>query len=248
MTADGLGEPTFLECAGLDSDVFELFYREVLEPAFPHAELEDLGKLSAGYLNPSEKYHGEVALRAGQPVGGALGEYYSASRVMLLGYLAVRGDQRGTGLGSALIRTVLDQWQRTVQPLALVAEVENPRYHGETAHGDPVARLRFYERLGAKLVPFSYFQPSVEEQSPRVRGMFLLSLDPRQETMPTAALLSFLDEYMLVCEGEGVVGVDPEYVAMCAQIAAWRDEIPLWPMSWADRVVPNEYEVRTGMG
>jgi hypothetical protein len=40
-------------------------------------------------------------------------------------------------------------------------EVEDPRYaQSNPALGDPQARVRFYERLGARALPVPYFQPA----------------------------------------------------------------------------------------
>ena len=117
----------FTECSDIDDETFGRFYRDVLEPAFPPAELSSLDVLRSAYRTPLPGYHGTVALRAGRPVGGALGEFSAASGVMLLSYLAVKSDQRGAGVGGRLLAEVLPQWREALRPAVILAEIEDPR-------------------------------------------------------------------------------------------------------------------------
>jgi GNAT superfamily N-acetyltransferase len=218
----------FAEAAGLSTQVFDRFYREVLVPAFPPEELEDIDVVRAAQNGPGASVPGVVALRDGEPVGGALGEYYPGAKIALLGYLAVRDDLRGTGLGTALLDRALPAWRRAFAPTAILAEVEDPRVRQAGPHGDPVARLRFYDRAGAKLLPIRYTQPSVGPGLPRVPGMFLICLDPALQSIPSDAVLAFLDEYM---ESMGSSTDEPDYLEMRRAIESRPDEIPLWPLS-----------------
>jgi hypothetical protein len=166
-------------------------------------------------------------------VGAALGEHYGSSNVVLLAYLAVRADCRGSGIGGALLGRALPAWRERFAPAAILAEVEDPRGRGAGPHGDPVARLRFYERAGAKVLPLRYFQPSVGRGMPRVHGMYLICLDAWRQAIPKDVVIAFLDEYMEVAEGHEAATADPEYLAVRGQADAWPDEIPLWLLSRA---------------
>jgi GNAT superfamily N-acetyltransferase len=231
----------FAACADVESQVFNRFYHEVLEPAFAPEELNDLETLRTEYLRPLPGFDGEIALQDGEPVGGALGEHYAASGVMMLGYLAVRADVRGRGVGSALLDDLQPKWRKSFRPTAILAEIEDPRYHKAGPRGDPLARIRFYDRIGAKLLPLRYFQPSLGCGLARVRGMFLICLDPGLEVVPTAPLLTFLDEYFAFYEGAKTKQTDPEYLALCNQVGAWSAEIPLWPLSRANEVPQSDF-------
>ncbi|WP_238146866.1 hypothetical protein [Ornithinimicrobium murale] len=58
----------------------------------------------------------------------------------------------------------------------MVAEAERPdRHTGSPEFGDPNARLRFYERHGARALDLPYFQPPIGDGEP-VHGMLLLAL------------------------------------------------------------------------
>jgi GNAT superfamily N-acetyltransferase len=224
------GNLVLAEAAGLSVDMFDRFYHDVLEPAFPPEELEDIDVVRETHHNPDARVPGLVAMSGGNPVGGALGEYYPRGAIMLLAYLAVRRDLRGTGVGTALLAGALPAWRQSVPARATVAEVEDPRFHQPGPHGDPVARLRFYERAGAKLLPVPYVQPSVGRGMPPVAGMFLICLDPWLESIRKDDVLAFLDEY--VESAGGGLGA-PDYRALRGRIESKPADISLWPMSRA---------------
>jgi GNAT superfamily N-acetyltransferase len=230
------GGLVFAESTELDEEVFDRCYKEVLEPSFPPEELNDLATLRAAYRTPLPGFHARVAMRDGEPVAGAFGEFSAASGVMLLSWLAVRGDLRGQGIGNALLTDLLPRWRRMFDPVAVLAEVEDPRCHQASRYGDPAARLRFYERMGAKLLPVSHVQPSISSGLPRVGGMFLICLDPDREEIPSGAVADFLDEYISFCEGEQVMRTDPQYRDLREQVLSWPTRMPLWPMSRASEV------------
>ncbi|HWE91660.1 MAG TPA: GNAT family N-acetyltransferase [Pseudonocardiaceae bacterium] len=237
----GRPDVAFVASTDLDDTVLTPFYQDILQPAFPADELISLDEFRTGYGSPSPVYHGTLALRGDEPVGGALGEYDPGSGLMLLAYLAIREDQRGTGLGTGLLNEVLPAWRAALTPTATIAEVEDPRFYRAGPHGDPVARLRFYERLGSTVLPLPYFQPALRPDVSRVRGMFLICLDPGRTGVSAAALATFMDEYVGLCEGPAARDADPEYRAFRDQITAWPDEVPLWPMSAADQVPVTSY-------
>jgi GNAT superfamily N-acetyltransferase len=236
----------FVRLSELSPELFDRFYHTVLAPAFPPEELEDIDTVRALHYEPSPHVPGSVALRTGDPVGGALGEHYGDANIVLLAYLAVRADCRGSGIGGALLERTLLSWQETLAPATILAEVEDPRCHTSGPHGDPAARLRFYERAGGKMLPLRYFQPSIGNGMPRVRGMLLICLDPWRESVPRDSVLAFLDEYMLEAEGSKARTTDVEYLDLRAQVDAWPDEVPLWPLSRVTRLPAAGQSCREG--
>ncbi|RBQ15200.1 hypothetical protein DP939_36990 [Spongiactinospora rosea] len=228
--------PVLVECADTDAELFRRFYETVLAPSFPPAELVGRDEALAYYRAPASGGLGTIALLDGEPVAGALGSHYRASGILLLDYLATRAQARGRGLGSALIDRVRREWVPRERPVAVLAEVEDPGLHPVTPFGDPVARLRMYERTGWSLLPLAYFQPALAPGLPRVRGMFLLCLDPPGGTVPASAVTAFLDAYMTGCEGAEAARSDPEFLALREQATAFGADIPLWPLSRASEV------------
>lgn len=224
-----------------DGPLLRRFYSEVLERCFGPAELVSADALAAGVAR------GDVGRTlvmvafgpGGEILGGIVGERYLGGKVFLLAYLGVRPDVRGKGVGTLLLAQADAHWYRTLRPQLTLGEVEHPMFHPSTDFGDPVARLRLYERTGSKVLRMPYFQPEVRKDGGRVYDMLLLALyaDPsvcclEDEGPRLAASLvgDFLDDYFGSSEGPDVVAGDPEY----RLLRAWADRpdgIALLPLS-----------------
>ena len=173
----GAPEPEVVQLSATDDALASEFYRSVLRPSFRDDELVDesdlLETIRAGSC------HLLVARDAdGTVLGGAVGDWYESSRVQLLSYLAARPGVRGRGLGTLLVRAAVDSWVELLDPLLVVGEVEDPRYYGndgpDSPYGDVVARVRFYEKLGVRLLPIPYAQPALRAGGHRVSHLLLM--------------------------------------------------------------------------
>lgn len=226
------GETVTARLSELPADAVAYVYRRLLIPSFRQEELVSLDEIRAAY-GPSGADPSIVITADDLPVAVMLGEWYVDHRVLLLSYLSVDRRIRGTGLGTRLVREVLPQWCEGREVLVL-AEVDDPRsWPASGDSGDPHARLRFYDRHGARLFPLRYFQPSLREGSPRVHSMLLLRLDRGLEASGEL-LAAFLQEYFTVCEGPEVLQ-EPQVSSL---IAAARDldlQRGAWPVSrWSE--------------
>jgi hypothetical protein len=186
------------------------FYDELLEPAFPPTELMTYDELTGAVESGGTK--GLVLVEGDVPLAGVVTEGYLDDRVLLLAYLVVTAGRRNQGLGAYL----LDQACAPEKVLTL-AEIEDPRFHAtDDLTGDPVARVRFYQRYGSMLLPIPYAQPSLRPGSARVENMLLITIpsaiDPRPIVDGTL-VAAFLEEYFHGCEGRDV-DRDPDYIAM----------------------------------
>jgi GNAT superfamily N-acetyltransferase len=234
--ADSLGKPV-VTVAELDADNAQEvadFYRVVLAPHFRADELETRENIASGL-----KSGGTTALVArtaeGAILGGAVGDMFPASNVLLLSYLAVVAQARGTGTGSLLMEAVTGVWGRRLSPTLLVMEVEDPRHYQEDATlGDPEARVRFYERLGARILPVPYFQPALGPAGHRVPHLMLMvfggtDVPPGTRQVDGRVVEVFLTEYLRTCEGP----VDPGDAQAQRMLSACRrpDGLPLLPFS-----------------
>jgi GNAT superfamily N-acetyltransferase len=197
---------TIAELSPDDDQGIAEFYCSVLAPHFRAEELVTSEDFSVGL-----KQAGTRALVAttadGAIAGGAVGDVFSRSGVLLLSYLAVPAEGRGTGTGGLLMQAVTDIWGSQVRPSLFVMEVEDPRYYG-TDHGtgDPQARVRFYERLGARTVPVPYFQPALGPAGRRVPHLLLMvfggtEAPPGTQRVDGQTIELFLTEYLEDFEG-----------------------------------------------
>jgi GNAT superfamily N-acetyltransferase len=182
-------------------------YREVLAPSFPPAELVTEASFVADHAAGRLLSLGVVEDE--RVVGGVVGSWYAGPRVLLVLYLALAPGHRGGGVGGRLVATALDRW-RALGPVLVLGEIEHPAYHaGSAAHGDPVARLRFYARLGARVLALPYFQPGDGPGGERVPALLLVSFplgrpSPQEREpggAPAAPLRAFLEEYLRDSEG-----------------------------------------------
>jgi GNAT superfamily N-acetyltransferase len=204
------------------AELLRELHDEVLRPSFPPEEY-----VPATVIDPSQELAVIACSEDGRVLGGALGERYPASGVLLLGYLAVRPGLRGQGVGSAVMTALRERWLDG-DGLALL-ELDDPRYHEpHPDRGDPVARLRFYGASGVRLLAMPYFQPRLSSDLPRAYHMFLGVIPPIGATLPPALearrVSAFLTEYFEVCEGPAVHD-DPELRALLA--ACGEDQIEL---------------------
>lgn len=206
-TRSGRNIQLFDQSSPKAAELLRELHDEVMFPSFPLKE----------YVPPSTIRPGDdLAIIAcaddGQVIGGALGELYPASAALLLGYLAVRPGQRGSGVGSVLLAALKDRWLRD-HPLAFL-ELDDPRHHAtHPGYGDPAARLRFYGAFGISLLTVPYFQPRLRKDLPRVYHMILGVIPPDGVTPPEAVpghqVTAFLEEYFSLCEGDAAHD-DPE--------------------------------------
>ena len=139
-----------------------------------------------------------------QVLGAAIGDWDERNRVYLISYLAVRAGLRSRGVGTLLMHDIRKRWQRRDALFAL-AEVDDPEVYPISDVGDPVARLRFYERFGAQVLDLSYTQPRIRPGGAQVPGMLLLVF-----AVQPAALVStsppVLDASILASFMSGYVG------------------------------------------
>jgi hypothetical protein len=182
------------------------FYQRILLPSFRAAELVSWDDFIAGLKSGRTR---ALAARTAHRVlsGGAVGDFFGRSRVLLLSYLAVPAEGRGAGTGGMLFKAVTDIWGRELSPSLFIMEVEDPRYaQSNPALGDPQARVRFYERLGARALPVPYFQPALGLAGQRVPHMMLMvfggaGAPAETQHVDGRIVEDFLTEYLEECEG-----------------------------------------------
>ncbi|WP_328719124.1 GNAT family N-acetyltransferase [Streptomyces sp. NBC_00247] len=198
---------------GDSSPLVGVIYDEILHGAFIPDELISCDRLRA-ILRDGLGVLTAVVDGEGRPLAAAVGEWDPGSRVLLLSYVAVRRESRSGGLGRLLMDEVRGAWQQRFRPEMTLAEIEHPAAHsGDEERGDAAARVRFYERLGARALDLPYFQPALRPGAERVYGMLLIALPPLpggggpDGPVDSAPVRAFLTAYFV--ESEGAVGTDP---------------------------------------
>jgi predicted N-acetyltransferase YhbS len=219
----------------------------VLAAAFVPDELDGAATLAGGLREGADpRVLATVALGpGGEVIGGVVGEVYEPEGVLLLAYLAVRPALRGRGIGAALVRHAAARWfaRRSVR-LAL-AEVHDPRRWPARAGEEPVARLRLFARLGARVLDVPFVQPGLGPGGARSRGFLLLAfhVDPGVEAgagVRSDVVGAFVRRYYATAEGAREP-YDPELARLLGAIEG-RPAIALLPASEYERVPPAPAE------
>jgi len=193
-----------------DEQTLRRFYEELMVPAFPRAELMSLDALrvaqSAGGVG------GWLVMAGADPVAGMVTEDCVDGRVLLLSYLVVASHLRSQGVGQLLVDDLVAAGR--ARNMLVLAEIEDPRAYPAAPGNDPLARLRFYSRAGARRLPVPYIQPSLRPGSPRVPSLLLIVLGQTADTIESGLVVDFLDEYFAGCEGPEVLTSDAPYAAL----------------------------------
>jgi GNAT superfamily N-acetyltransferase len=172
---------------GTDPDIHALWRLMTESLSDPDTVLAE-GRLVEFLQNrdPGRSFHVLVAREVGQPVGGVVFSYVTASRCGFSEYLVVRHDRRRAGIGRQLAmarRSVLDRRARAlghVRARGVFIEVDNPdrapvrRQEERTASLDAWTRLRVFDRLGFRRVAIPYVQPPLGPGKQPVYYMDLL--------------------------------------------------------------------------
>lgn len=194
----------------------ERVHEALLVPNFPAAELITSAELIEGVTAGVTTVYLIGTVQS--PTAVAVTDRFSHSHAVLLSYLAIHADQRGRGVGTSLMRELLATIHTDPEVSVVLAEVEHPGHHpGHEVHGDPAARLRFYERLGGLILDLPYFQPPIAAGADPVYAMLLLVLDPPEQLLrdgrllPEAGLGPALKELMS--------GADPDQHPVTAVLA-----------------------------
>jgi hypothetical protein len=135
----------------------------------------------------------------------------------------------------------LSTWLDSCSGRPVLAEIEDPRLYEPTTEIDPWDRLRFYERLGARLLPLSYAQPPLRPGSPRVNGLLLIVMNHDGASLEGNLVARFLEEYYVECEGDSALE-DPEFRRMWSiAMSGPSSQLALLAMVDLDgaRVLPN---------
>lgn len=236
-------EPTMRAVTGTED--LKQVYDALLAPSFPPSELVPLEWLTEGVTSGAvdvlvaEDSSGAVAIAVTEPLPPA--------PVVLLTYFATRADRRGSGIGTALFRGMLQAVLDRDRPQLVVAEVERPDWHTASPEfGDPTARLRFYGRHGARALDLPYFQPPIVEGDDPVHGMLLLALhladgvvvtgDDGREGVPGEGLLADATDAILDDAGPGGRTPAADRLRAASRVPA----VPLYPVEDYARIRSSE--------
>ena len=157
---------TLVEITTLD-DPLLLPWLDLYETAFPPEERVFTSRLLSGVKSPGE-YHMLAAVdESGGLAGLAFYNEVPEAQAAFLWYLAVQPELRGHGIGAWLYSAVLQRLDK--HDRAMFLDVEIPEEMHAPAEREMAARrIRFYQRLGARLLGGVRFVQKVEAHLPTI--------------------------------------------------------------------------------
>lgn len=162
--------------------LFEQAYADIYIPAFPDVqERESLPKMLHLLQNPPDDY--KIILIIAQDGDGVTGMcvsfYYKKYQSGVLSYNAVLPSAQSQGVGKMLVAARIARLQELSaadgQTLkCVVIEVDNPNDATKDS-AKAAAKIRLFQKWGARLVNCDYVQPPLDPGKERQRNLLLMS-------------------------------------------------------------------------
>lgn len=214
----------------------------VLAPSFVVDELEPFDEFNAKLDDGVTTLLVGADDGTGEIVAAAVFVNVRAASAVVLRQMAIREDLRRTGLGSELYRAFIATLEETEQPSLVLAEVQHPDHHeAHPRHGDPLSRLRFYDRFDAVIIDVPYYQPALTQGQQPVYGLLLLALYVRPDLInPARTYLDPPENLLFALRSLLYADGDPDEAAAAALLsAASVSRVRLVPTSDYAQVTPG---------
>lgn len=168
--------------------------KDLYERSFPEEERNGFDEMIAALGGPPEadgRPRLIIAVRDDALLGLSFFKYYREAEIGYLWYICVDLETRGSGIGTklyqdsvaALIQAARESGGRIK---GIIFEVERLDSEAHPVIGDPIRRVKFYERLGARLIlGYDYRQPPKPPHGPVPLQLMFHPLDlPESECTP----------------------------------------------------------------
>lgn len=146
-----------------------------------------------------------LAMEEGVIQGGLIADWYPGCNALELIYIAVSPDSRGKGVGSGLLKEGIRLIKDTVRKEEggkienIFLEVERPLRNARGKEINPVSRVAFWEKQGARHIPIQYTQPPLSQGKAPATNLMLLSFPAEEgkscDKLDAGKLMVFLKEF-----------------------------------------------------
>jgi GNAT superfamily N-acetyltransferase len=191
--------------------------KALYERSFPKEELNDFEQmmqaLGGGEMRGRPRLI--IAWDEDKLLGLSFFKYYPKAELGYLWYIAVDESTRGSGIGTKLYRATLDALVQAARESGgrikgLIFEVERLDSEAHPIFGDPIRRVKFYERLGARLIlGYDYWQPPIPPHGPVPLQLMFHPLDLPESECTSSALAHIITDFLRSAQDTKVT-VDPE--------------------------------------
>ncbi len=148
-----------------------------------------------------------LATRDHTVMGLSIFRYHQEPAFGYLWYLCVDESTRGTGIGGKLYRATVDQLNAVAegygqQIKGMMFEISRLDSESHPIYGDPHRRLRFYERLGARMIlGYDYRQPPIPPYPEVPLQLMFHPVDLQESACTQDELATLVRDFMLHCQG-----------------------------------------------
>ena len=163
---------------------------EIYLEAFPDNERQPLDKIK---YRVEQGYSSLIIAKRDKAVAGfSLLCPFRDLHFGLLDYMAVEKGQRSLGTGSKLFAKTYEFLKKDASSSFLLLEIEDPALGSSPERAMRLGRVRFYERLGARVVAnFRYLLPPLAGNSP-TNMLLMVYAEGNQVTLDSEALADFV--------------------------------------------------------
>lgn len=182
--------------------------RALYERSFHVEELRNFDDLVAGLGRDGiGRARWLLATKGDSVLGLSIFKYCPEARFGYLWYLCVDESTRGTGIGGRLYSATVERL-RTIakangQSLkGMMFEISRLDSESHPVYGDPHRRLRFYERLGARMIlGYDYWQPAIPPHPKVPLQLMFHPVDLPEPACTSDELVILVRDFMLHCQG-----------------------------------------------
>ncbi len=179
--------------------------RKLYEMSFPPAELREFERIAGDLVSPNgERRTSLLAAIEGESVLGiSIYAVFPRESLAYLWYLCVDPETRGAGVGGRLYRASLDQLDSDgwTDLKGMIFEVERLSSEAHPIYGDPHRRVRFYQRLGARMIEgYDYHQPPIPPHDPVPLQLMFHPLGLRESECDSPALAVIVSDFLRLAQ------------------------------------------------
>lgn len=163
--------------------------RILYERSFPPEERNDFGRIQQAAVDG--RVHALAAQNGNSLVGLSIFKHIKEARLGYLWYLCVDDSTRGSGIGSRLCEKTIEVLENIGGLRGLIFEVGRINSKPHPMFGDPIRRIRFYQRLGARLIMgYDYWQPPIPPHGPVPLQLMFRSFAGEPSEVELAGIIS----------------------------------------------------------
>jgi len=150
---------------------------QIYSSSFPPVETKPIERIKS-MLRDDENYHLYAAINKNKVLGFSLLYFFKNLGIALLDYMAVAPENQSKGIGSIIFwHNIQELESKIANPVGLILEVQREDGFGSTEAIRRKRRLRFYTKLGARLLEgVNYLIPPQYGSEPEKTYLMILPL------------------------------------------------------------------------